>query len=241
MSSTSILITCIIGLIMAVMHIRHRQKVKARRAGMFAECQSLLSDVNITQDDVNFPVLTGNYQGFSVKLEPIADHVGYRKLPSLWLLMTVKADIPYQGIFDFLVRPQNIEFFSPNEHLEYQLKPPEHWPQYASLKTDNIEEMPPIELVDKHIALFEDDKTKELLITQKGVRIVYQANQANQSTYRTLRSLAFDDLSLNPERISHLLNTAIAIHQDLTDTKSPNHESNEHHYEHFTELKAACQ
>lgn len=212
-----ILITCAVGMVMIWMHFRHRSRVKARRGNMYAECKSLFTSAEIIQDDVNFPMLSGQYQGFPVKLEPVADHIGYRKLPSLWLMITVKAEIPYDGIFDFLVRPQNIEFFSPSEQLEFQINPPENWPQYAVLKTNNIDKMPPQHLLDKHVSLFDDNKVKELLISPRGIRIVYQINQAEQGTYRTLRTLAFNDLSVNPEVISNLINTAISIQQDLAE------------------------
>lgn len=240
MTTTLILITCLVGLIMSAMHIHHRRRIKNQRAGMFAHCKTLFSEAKVTQDDVNFPVLEGHYQGFPIKLEPIADHVGFRKLPSLWLLITVKAPQPYKGVFDFLVRPQNIEFFSPSEHLEHQLEVPGNWPQYATLKTDNPANMPPVERLDKHMDLFDDNKTKELLITAKGIRIVYQANQANQNTYRTLRSLSFEDLTIKRERLQELLDKAIAIHQDLSEQKRTNNETSEHDHEHTAHLSAAC-
>jgi hypothetical protein len=232
-----ILAACTVGLIMTAMHIQHRRRVKARRAAMFDQCKQLFSDVSVSQDDVNFPVLTGCYRGLPVKLEPVADHVGYRKLPSLWLLVTVRGEIPYEGVFDFLVRPQNIEFFSPSDRLEFQLEQPAHWPQYAVLKTNNVEKMPPVAMLEKHIDLFQDDKAKELLVTPGGVRIVYQANQANQNSYRTLRSLAFDDLVLKPERVTDLLDRALLIYQDLTEKAE--HEITEHHFDQ-TLLKTAC-
>ena len=237
MEPTLILAVCAIGLIMTAMHIQHRRRVKARRAAMFDQCKPLLSEVSVSQDDVDFPVLTGRYRGVSVKLEPIADHVGYRKLPSLWLLVTVRGDIPYQGVFDFLVRPQNIEFFSPSEQLEYQLEPPAHWPQYTALKTNDVDTMPPLARLEKHMDLFEDDKAKELLVTPNGVRLVYQANQANQNNYRTLRSLAFDDLVLKPEQVADLLDRAVLLYQDLTEKTDDETTANNSDQ---TTLKTAC-
>lgn len=222
-----ILSTCAVVLLISWMHLRHRASVKRKRAAMFEACKQLFDDAEIAQDDVNFPVLSGHYRGYPVKLVPIADHVGFRKLPSLWLLITIKAERPASSVFDFLVRPQNIEFFSPSDQLEHQVKIPAHWPQYALLKTDNLERMPSPQQVDKHMSLFDDNKVKELLLTPRGVRIVYQANQAEQSNYRTLRSLSFHDLSVAPELMSELLDKAITIHQDLAEKPT---------YENSTEL-----
>ena len=232
-----ILSTCVVVLLISWMHLRHRERVKKNRASMFEACKHVFGDAEIVQDDVNFPVLTGHYRNYPVKLTPIADHVGFRKLPSLWLLITIKAERPSSGIFDFLVRPQNIEFFSPCDQLEHQVSIPAHWPQYALLKTDNPERMPSTDELDKHMSLFDDNKVKELVLTPRGVRIVYQANQAEQSNYRTLRSLSFHDLSVTPELITELLDKAITIHEDLTEKST--HE-NSARYVHGTEqLKAA--
>jgi hypothetical protein len=211
------LVTAAVFILMGWMHYRHRNAVKAERAAMFNGCLEMFKAPLVVQDDVNFPVLTGNYRGYEVKLEPIADHVAFRKLPSLWMLITIKAEVPYRGIFDFLMRPQNLEFFSPSSQLEERIEIPKDWPQYAIIRTNRAGEMPPMDKLSKHMGLFEDSKAKELLVTPRGVRIVYQANQAEQRNYRVTRSMAFDSLSLNQELLSSLIDRAIAIHQDLAE------------------------
>lgn len=96
---------------------RDRNALKERRLKLFEACLALFDNYQLTRDAVNFPVLTGSYGGFEVRIEPLADHVVFRKIPSLWLLVTVKHALPVEGTFDLLARAQNVEFYSPADSL----------------------------------------------------------------------------------------------------------------------------
>lgn len=195
---------------------RGRARIKAERGGMFNDCLPLFQSYRVTQDAVYFPVLTGRYRDHEVRLEPIADHIAIRKIPSLWLLATVRGEVPFGGTLDFLVRPQNIEFYSPSSELETRLSIPESWPQHAWLRTDRREALPPLELLTPHMGFFDDPKAKELLITPRGVRLVYQANQSVRAHYMVLRQVHFEDPKLSPDLVRDLLDRAIALYEDLT-------------------------
>ncbi len=203
--------------ISALWYVYHRDRVAARRqrAVMFATLLPHLQQPRLHQDDVDFPVLSGRRQGYDVKIEPVADHIGYRKLPSLWLRITVSGKIPYAGVFDFLARPENIEFYSPAFSLDHIVAVPLGWPQHSTLRSDSPEHMPPAELMDRHMQLFQDPRAKELLVTPRGVRIVYLANQAQRPHYLVLRSVSFEDLNVQPDLVCRLLDAAIAVHRDL--------------------------
>ena len=214
-------------IVLMVIHRKTQVKVRAERAQMFNACLSLFEDYELTQDRTYFPVLTGRYSGYDIKLEPIADHNTFRMIPSLWLLATVQRDVPFDGIFDFLVRPRNTEFYSPSSNLEIDIKIPEGWPQYATLKTNDPDRMPPQELLAPHMDIFEDPRTKELLVTPRGVRIVYQADAGVRAYYMVLRQCRFENLELTPELVGNLMEKAIAIHKDLS-SKQPTVESKHH-------------
>lgn len=201
--------------VLAYMYRRDRNQLREARAAMYEDCAHLFDEAQALQDDVNFPVLTGRYQGYRIKLEPIADYLAFRKIPSLWLLATVYSDNPYGGAFDFLVRPQNVEFWSPIWKMETSLPLPSGWPEFAIARTDGRGEVPPLDRLQPHKGLFQDDKVKELLVTPKGVRIVYQADQAERAYYMVLRQLVFTNFRLSPELVTSLLDRAISIHEGL--------------------------
>lgn len=211
-----------------LMHRRHRATVKRARTSFFDDCLPLFDSYRVTQDDIDFPVLAGRYRGYSVRLQPIVDHVAVRKLPSLWLLVTVQGDIPYEGVFDFLARPLNTEFYSPSASLGAAVEIPPGWPQHAAIRSDAPGRMPPMDLLRPHIALFDDPKMKELLVTPRGVRLVYQANEAARAHYLVLRQAQFEDIVIPAGLVRRLLESAIAVHQTLAPGAQPDDRHERH-------------
>jgi hypothetical protein len=59
--------------------------------------------------------------------------------------------------------------------------------------------------------LFDDERMKELLVTRRGVRLVYQASQGERAYYMVLRQPEFGPARLPAELARRLLDEAIAI------------------------------
>src|SRR5262249_25960684 len=148
---------------------------------------------------------TGRYAGYRVRVEPLLDSLAFRKLPSLWLLATVYGEVPFAATFDILVRAMNVEFYSPSADLPITLRPPPGAPSNALIRTDDSDAMPPWHLLQPHMGLFDDPRAKELVVTPRGVRIVYQLSQAVRSTYLVLRQAEFQDISVAPALLRALL------------------------------------
>lgn len=215
MQYNALAILVVLVVFLWVHHRRNRAAAKAERGAMFNDCLPLFDTYTIRQDAINYPVLRGQYRGYDLTLEPIADNAGFRTLPSLWLLVSIRGPVPFKGIFDFLRRPKNVEFYSPSWTLETDVVIPDGWPRDAWLRTDNFDGMPPIDIIDRHMAIFDDIKTKELLVTPKGARIVYQANEAIRSYYMLLRQTKFEELDLEPDLAQTLMERVIALYEDL--------------------------
>lgn len=194
---------------------RDRERYRRLRGAFFAACLDLFEQYRVVQDDVDFPVLTGRYRGHEVRLEPIVDHLTMRKLPSLWLQVSLIAPVPYQGIFDLLIRPRGTEFYSPSIDLAHEMRLPPGWPSDAALRSDDPARMPPLAVMAQHRYLFEDQRLKEMLVTPKGVRLVYQVQQAERARYAVLRQIEFLDNTLPPGLARRLLEATIAIRASL--------------------------
>ncbi len=188
---------------------------RRRRGEFFADVLALFDRYRVTQNGLNFPVLEGTYRGFTVRLEPVLDDMGVRKIPSLWLKTTLLLPNPRRGVLDFIVRPQGIEFYSPSQDLRKRLDIPTAWPQHAILCTDEGGTPPSLETLTPHISAFDDQKIKELLITPRGVRLVYQAAQAERAEYLVLRQARFAQARLAPAVVARLLDKVIAVATDL--------------------------
>jgi hypothetical protein len=115
----------------------------------------------------------------------------------------------------FLVRPQGCEFYSPSGEMALRLAVPQAWPQHAILCADRRETMPSLDRLTSHMTAFEDPRTKELVVTPRGVRLVYQAAQGERADYLVLRQAKFAAKQVDPRLVSALLDRVIAIAQEL--------------------------
>jgi hypothetical protein len=194
---------------------RDRERQRRLRGRFFADCAALLKFSRVTQDDLQFPVLTGRYKGFDVRLEPIVDDMTMRKLPSLWLKVSLFAPVRYSGAFDLLIRPRGNEFYSPAFDLPLEVSLPSGWPTDATIRSDDPTGMPPAEIIAQHLHLFDDAKLKELLIAPKGIRLVYQAEQGERSHYAVLRQSDFGEPRLAPDVARRLLESAWSIYHSV--------------------------
>jgi hypothetical protein len=194
---------------------RDRRRHGERRGAFFNDCLSLFEQYRVTQDDIYFPVLEGRYQGYSVRLEPIVDHVVFRKIPSLWLKITLVAPTRYRGVFDLMMRLQGSEFYSPFGELPERVALPAGWPRDASIASDDPEAMPPLHVLEPHIRAFSDPRMKEMLVTPRGVRLVYQAEQAERVHYRVLRQIEFAVERLSISLARALLNESVELYRSV--------------------------
>ena len=70
--------------------------------------------------------------------------------------------------------------------------------------------------------LFNDPKMKELVVTPNGVRLVYQAEEAERAHYMVLRHAKFTSSRLDKAIAKRLLDEAVALHNSMTESHSRN-------------------
>lgn len=196
---------------LAAIYRRQQQRLRSERARYFENCLDLFSDYRVTQDGLHYAVLNGTYRGVQVRLEPIVDHMAWRKLPSLWLKVTVLKPLSVGSALGFLMRPNGAEYFSPTADLAQRISVPQSWPQNAILGVDDPATAASLDAISPHMSIFDDPKMKELVATPKGVRLVYQAAEASRSHYAVLREIRFDTNALDRDLASRLLDAALEI------------------------------
>jgi hypothetical protein len=201
---------------LAVMYRRNRMIVRHRRGAIFAPAYELFDSYQATQGGIDYPSLTGQYRGRQFHLDAIVDTLTFRKVPVLWLRVSLLAPLPSSATLDIMVRSQNAEFYSPANDLPHQLRPRTDWPADASVRTDDPRRAPDLAVIDRHISVFQRPATKELLVTAKGVRLVHMLDQARRAEYLVLRQAEFENAAVDKDLLRDLMDRTIALHKDLT-------------------------
>jgi hypothetical protein len=197
-------------LMLPALYARDSARERRRRGGWFADVLPLLDSYRVVQHGTGWPVLTGRYRGVEVRLEPVLDDMAWRKLPSLWLKATVLAPNPARGTLGLLVRARGGEFYSPTADMTHRLSLPATFPSDAMLCSDCVQTAP-VQAVESQIDAFGDPRMKELVITPKGVRLVYQAAQGERADYLVLRQARFAQTKGDAVLVRSLLDRAMAL------------------------------
>ncbi len=209
--------------ILGWMYFLNHRATRRGRSGLLDQCAALLDHPEISRNEAGYANLEGRYQGFAVRMMLEEDHLGVRKIPSLWLHLVVKGKASVAGTLDMLMRPQNTEFYSPSWDWHGQVTPLPGWPWHAIYRTRD--EAPDLQKIDASVRrLFDDEKAKELLLMPQSIRLTYQAKQADRGEYLLLRAAAFDHDPLSQDAVRELLDQAVGIRQSL--------EGNQNEYRH---------
>lgn len=188
----------------------------ARRAGFLDDAKTLFEGGLKSVKPDGFPRISGTYRGLTFDLQAVPDTLNIRKLPALWLLVSLPERLPLPGTFDMMMRPRGVEIFSKHADLPVQIAPDPMFPHDCAIRTDNPAALPDREVLARHLGLFDDPLAKELVISPKGVRIVWLAEEANRGRYLIFRD---SEMGLTPfpaGSLKPLLDYLVALHADLS-------------------------
>jgi hypothetical protein len=211
--SVAALITLALGALI-LLYRRDKRHRQAARARLFEASYGLFQSYRVEQAGQHFPDLNGRYRDHEFRVDVIVDTLTFRKIPVLWLRVSLLRPLPGIATTDVLVRVQNNEFYAPANDLPYQLPQPAHWPQGLYVKTDNPERAPPLELLDRHLDYFAAPKAKEMLLTPRGVRLVWMLDQGKRADYMVLRIADFSEAALPADDMRDLLDRCINLADD---------------------------
>jgi len=189
----------------------------ARRAGIFAACREVFSKSELAHPGSDYPLLRGDYEGVRVLLQPLLDHVGYRKVPSLWLVVTLDRQLTLKGSVDLLFRPANIEFFSTIDQLPERIHLGPEWPQHHMARVSPSGWEPPLGAM--RAALGEADVSsdlKEVVVSPRGVRLVVRLCGVERSHYMVLRSMLPEVEQIPAEWLRYWLDVATALSEAVS-------------------------
>jgi hypothetical protein len=199
----------------------HRATLAQRRL-LFDEAAALFREPRITYGRDQFPILSGRLEDQrTVRLELVADTLVCRRLPQLWLKVTLaegrERDRPTIGM---LARPTGAEFYSIVHDMPEWMRPPDdHTP--LLMRGDGRATPGEAERASAVLGqLFSDPTLKEAAITPRGVRLVRQASQGDRGAHLILRQCRFPVTVIAPDLVLRTLAEAETLSECLTDRES---------------------
>ncbi len=188
------LIVSAIGGVLALIAIRDHNALRTSRRGLLDGCIRLFDRHVLKHEGDDFPILSGRVGDRNIDVRLIADTMTMRRLPQLWLQVTVLDKLPRIGGFAVLVRPNNYEFYSLTGQFDEVIEPPSGFPEEVIVRGENLRSAILLDRLAAPIAaILKDPKVKEVAVTREGLRIIRQASEGRRGEHLLLRQAVFDD------------------------------------------------
>lgn len=194
---------------------RESARSSAARLQLLSEASEVLDEVVETRLPSGYVKVAGTYRGLPVVLEPVIDTLNVRKLPVLWLMVTIPTPLPITSTFDLMMRASGLEVFSRYHQLTYAIDVPQGFPEWSGVRTDDPQGLPSAEVIGRYLQRFHDGVGKELLVTPKGLRMVVLVDQADRGGYLVFRDARFGVGRIEPGVVTSILDDLIALKADL--------------------------
>lgn len=185
------------------------------RARYFDTVRQLFDGGEIRIQPTGFPRMTGHRADLAYDLQVVPDTLTFRKLPALWVLVTLPEPLPVAATLDLLARPSGNEPFTRFAILPQSLPTPAGLPKDIAIRSEDASRIPPATLIERHADLFDDPRIKELVISPKGLRIVLLAEEADRGRYLIFREAEMGMAPLASARLIPVLDRLKALREDI--------------------------
>lgn len=204
-------------------HLRQRTLAAvSERAGMLRPCAALLVEPVHGRDRTGYGTLEGWFQGTSVEVRIIPEALAFRRLPQLWLSVSVHRTTGFTETIDILRRVVGAEFYAPADRLPTRYFVPPSWPGETLVRGSRHADELLLRASTPVATILADMRVKEVLLTPKGVRIVSQLCQGERGAYLLARGNCFPISFVSPERLEALLAQANNLVRHFSKGGEPN-------------------
>jgi hypothetical protein len=201
MASLAVLVA--IGILLVWMQAQHVRRVAVERRNVLASLMGVVEQPQLSQRGIDYPVLTGIYRGAPVTVGVVVDTLRVRELPTLWLSVTVRQQLPLAGPVDMLLRPSTADIVSPGERFPVEHPVPPSWPDHIRVATP-VGGSPDLPALSPALPFLHDRATKDVLVTSTGARVITELARADLGHYRIVKRSRFD-VRLTPDQLTSVL------------------------------------
>ena len=202
------LLFCFLGVaaLAALARKELRDDLRQRRALLDAAA-GLLGNASVTIGSDGYPRLSGTFEGKNrISLEVVPDSLVPRRLPQLWLRLTLlapeSASRPSIGV---LARPIGTEFYSRVLGLPDTIAPPFTTDFPLLMRGRGATEAAMQRTCDLFRTLFSDPDLKEVVITPRGAGSVRRIAEGDRGAHVLYRQMRFPVRQVSPEFVRNAL------------------------------------
>ena len=209
-----------LGLAIAVLWLMVRltqagQTRAAARAGYFSAVAGMFTAVVVRVEPSGFARMSGVWNGVRFDLQAVPDTLTFRKLPALWVLVTLTEPVAIATELHIMARPGQSDVFSTFDKMPASVALPDGFPEFCALRCLNASGLPDQAVMMDQAPLFAGGLVKELVISPKGLRLVILAEEADRGAYLLFREAEMGRQPLAPARLLPLLQALLKLHTDL--------------------------
>lgn len=196
---------------LAWLHLRGVKRTRGARAAYMSEAMALIDNSVVTQTSIDYPTIEGLFAGRKIRIEPHLDIIALRKLPSLWMMVTAEMARPVEGTLSVMMRPRNLEYWSPFGELGIEVATPSGWPEHAHIRAGTARATRLLDVVEHHADFLRDPRGKEILVTGRHVRLTWLAAEGDRARYLVTRQASFEGATLTRDNALALLQRAVML------------------------------
>ena len=215
---TAALIALALGAaVLLTLAARERATIRGARRQLLAGVLPLFEEADLTLGGDGFPVLRGRMGDRDLRLELLPDTMTIRRLPQLWLMVTLTAPRRGSASLGALVRPtgNHTEFYALTQRLPERLASPPGLPGEMMLRGSAGAGPLLAALTPALRDLLADGRVKEVLVTPGAARIVWQAGEGERGNYLLLRQCRFDGAAVRPDALIALVDALDALREAM--------------------------
>ena len=176
-----------------------------QRAGYLADCLPLFSNPIHAVTKTGFARVSGTYRSQMFDIQVVPDSLSVRKLPCLWLLVTLPERLAQHGTFDVMLRATGLETFSRFSTLPDQIAAPAGFPDDCTIRTDAASAMPDPAIIGRFLTGLDAARLKELVVAPTGVRLVWLVEEADRGRYLLFRDAEMGVVPMSPVLLQPLM------------------------------------
>lgn len=213
-----LMVAALIAITMLAM--RDARAATVARNSILNPALGVLDKPELSFDASGFPKIDGLLEGRAFRVALIPDTLTIRRLPQLWLAVTLKRSLPsVRGSVAILIRPSGSDYYSLTERMSEQLPLPDGFPQECLIKGEGAGAPQTLDRIAPYAAvLLSDPKIKELVVSNRGVRIVRQAAEGKRGEHLLLRQSVFEGARLEAQELRTVVDAITRIENALLES-----------------------